>query len=312
MTFLYRLIGLSAFTIFFLTPLCAQRKNREEYIAKFKDIAIEQMRSHGIPASIILGQACLESSFGESRLAKEANNHFGIKCHNWQGATILHDDDSPGECFRRYSDPVESFRDHSDFLRYRERYRSLFELDPKDYKSWAYALKAAGYATNPQYATILIRIIEDYSLYIYDSYITELPPTPISIIANQEINPSQESNLYRISLTRTLYTKSGISYIIAGKNDTYSSLASEFALFKRELLGFNDLKKDIAIEDGTVVYIERKGRSGDVNLPAHVVERGETMYSISQKYAIRVERLYKINGKKRGFEPEAGDLIKLR
>ncbi len=312
MTFLYKFIGLSAVSLFLSIPLSGQRANRENYIARYKDIAIEQMRSYGIPASIILAQACHESAFGESRLAREANNHFGIKCHNWQGKTILHDDESPRECFRSYSDAFESFRDHSDFLRNRERYKSLFQLDPKDYRAWAYGLKAAGYATNPQYATILIRIIEDYSLFRYDTIEEELIAVDKSTIDYQDFSPSKLGGLFRISLTRSLFSRSGVTYVIAGKNDTYSSLASEFSLFTKELLGFNDLKKEIPITDGTIVYIERKRRSGGANHPDHIVESGESMYSISQRFAIRLDRLYKINGKSKEYRPLPGDLIKLK
>lgn len=148
--------------------LSAQSAVRSRYIEKYKDIAVEQMKRYGIPASITLAQACLESANGTSPLATKANNHFGIKCHEWKGKTYKHDDDKKGECFRRYADPAESFKDHSLFLTTRARYKGLFSLNREDYKAWAHGLKAAGYATNPQYAQLLIKIIEENGLQRYD------------------------------------------------------------------------------------------------------------------------------------------------
>ena len=150
--------------------LQAQNLTRLQYINKYKDVAIKQMHKHKIPASIILAQACLESGDGNSTLARKANNHFGIKCHNgWKGKGYKHDDDAKGECFRKYNDPIDSFTDHSYFLISGSRYNSLFDLPITDYKAWAHGLKAAGYATNPKYAKLLIDIIEEYKLYKYDT-----------------------------------------------------------------------------------------------------------------------------------------------
>lgn len=152
-----------------LTGISAQsRMTREEYILMYKDIAIEQMHRTGIPASITLAQACLESDNGNSPLATEANNHFGIKCHGWTRDSIHIDDDELQECFRKYDDAAESFQDHSDFLKYRKRYAKLFTLGPYDYVGWAKGLKAAGYATLPTYAEKLIKIIEENYLFLFD------------------------------------------------------------------------------------------------------------------------------------------------
>ena len=148
----------------------AQNLTRLQYINKYKDVAIRQMHKHKIPASIILAQACLESDNGNSTLARKANNHFGIKCHEgWKGKKYRHDDDARRECFRRYDNVIDSFTDHSYFLISGSRYNSLFDLKITDYKAWAHGLKAAGYATNPKYAKLLIDIIEDYKLYRYDT-----------------------------------------------------------------------------------------------------------------------------------------------
>lgn len=155
---------------FILVPGFAQNLTRLQYINKYKDEAIRQMHKHKIPASITLAQACLESNDGNSTLARKANNHFGIKCHNgWKGKGFKHDDDRKGECFRRYKNAEDSFVDHSYFLISGSRYNSLFDLKITDYKAWAHGLKAAGYATNPKYAQLLIDIIEEYKLYRYDT-----------------------------------------------------------------------------------------------------------------------------------------------
>ncbi|MDO9680976.1 MAG: glucosaminidase domain-containing protein [Bacteroidales bacterium] len=312
MPFLARKLILLTTLLVLSGTLLAQRITREEYIKTYKDLAIRQMKSHGIPASIILAQACLESGDGNSRLAREANNHFGIKCHNWTGETILHDDDEKNECFRKYSHPEGSFTDHSEFLRYRERYKILFDLDPLDYKAWAHGLKSAGYATNPDYARLLIKIIEDYRLYLFDSSSSELPPSPSQVENEYEIDMRVASDLYKFSLARKHLNRNGITFIIAGERDSYSSLAKEYNLFTRELLRFNDLNSQVPISDGTIVYLERKRERGDKDLSKHIAESGETMYFISQKYAIRLNSLYKINNMKKGDEPLAGYEIKLR
>jgi LysM repeat protein len=312
MPFLTKKIITPLLLLMFSAPVLGQKISREEYINTYKNLAIRQMKSHGIPASIILAQACLESGDGNSRLAKEANNHFGIKCHNWTGPTILHDDDQKNECFRKYPHPEGSFTDHSEFLRYRDRYKFLFDLDPLDYKAWAHGLKSAGYATNPDYAKLLIRIIEENKLYLLDKDQNDLPPSPAKVENEYEIDLTQQSDLYKFSLSRKLLNRNGINFIIAGENDTYQALAREYNLFTRELLRFNDLKKEVLISEGTIVYIQKKRDRGEENLSKHICEPGETMYQISQRYAIRLKNLYKINNMKPGDEPLAGYEIKLR
>ena len=294
-------------------PLYGQRAVREAYIEKYKDMAIKQMNSHGIPASIIMAQACLESGDGRSTLAVKGNNHFGIKCHNWTGEKIYHDDDRRGECFRKYASAEQSYTDHSDFLRYSKRYASLFDLKPSDYKGWARGLKAAGYATNPRYAEMLIDIIEEHSLYRLDNmeYVS-VPPSPSAIIKEGVAVLDPGSNLYKLSIHRQIYSRNGKRYIVVTSYDTYASIAKEFNLFTRELLKFNDLSKRDAIESGTILYIEKKRTEGDKYMSKHVVESGETMRIISQEYAIKLSNLYKLNGMKSGAEPSIGDIINLR
>jgi len=312
MLFLRNSIATLFLLLLFNSPALSQKMGRTEYILKYKDLAIKQMQTHGIPASITLAQACLESADGNSTLAREANNHFGIKCHNWTGDTFLHDDDTRNECFRKYLTVEQSFQDHSDFLRYRERYKFLFDLDPTDYKGWAEGLKKAGYATNPNYAQSLIKIIEDYNLSQYDHMTGPVPPSPKEIIADKEYKPVETSSLYKISLTRELFKKNGVAYIIGNHMDTYENLAREYSLFTKELLRFNDLDKSRPIEDGTVIYVEKKRAKGDKFLDKHIVEQGETMYDISQKYGIRLNELYKMNDMKKGVMVNDGREIKLR
>ncbi len=148
----------------------AQGTPQERYIQKWAPTAVREMYRSGVPASITLAQGILESRYGLSSLASEGNNHFGIKCHkDWKGKSMRYDDDAKGECFRVYDSAEESFQDHSDFLRYRDRYKFLFDLKTTDYKGWAFGLKKAGYATDPNYPAKLIKYIEDYKLYEYDT-----------------------------------------------------------------------------------------------------------------------------------------------
>jgi len=272
----------------------AQTMSRAEYIAKFKELAISQMVESGIPASITMAQACLESGNGNSMLAVKANNHFGIKCHGWQGATIRKDDDKPDECFRKYASPEESFRDHSDFLRYRDRYAFLFELERTDYKGWAYGLKKAGYATAPDYPQRLIKIIEDNNLasldVLTDSVATTIPESPVKAEMSVKVPATAGT-----TIARQIYSINGVQYILAESYDTYASIADEFNLFHREILAFNDLKKDEPLSEGQMVYIEPKRKTAASSLRMHVVEEGESLYSLSQRFAVRLSSICKYN-----------------
>lgn len=171
----------------------------EAYIAEFSQVAIDEMRKYNIPASITLAQGILESASGQGRLATKANNHFGIKCHKWEGSKIYHDDDELQECFRKYNIAGESYRDHSEFLTSRSRYNNLFKLKSNDYKGWAKGLKAAGYATDKKYPEKLIGLIERYKLYEYDTFV--LKGTPVSAI-----KPSETVNVHVVKKGDTLYS----------------------------------------------------------------------------------------------------------
>ena len=268
------------------------------------------MESSGIPASITLAQGILESDCGRSYLASEGNNHFGIKCHNWSGESLRKDDDEKNECFRKYKSAEESFQDHSDFLRFRDRYKELFLLDINDYKAWAYGLQSAGYATNPKYARTLIRIIEECNLYRYDTMTapSAIPPPLITI---------EKDTLYKggsatFSLEREIFERNGVPYIIANGVDSYNSLAKEFGLFTKEILRYNDIEKARPIPSGTIVYIESKKNHGAKYFDKHIVEKGETLYSISQRYAIKIKQLCEFNDLSLQSNLKIGDVILLR
>ncbi|MDR2801819.1 MAG: glucosaminidase domain-containing protein [Prevotellaceae bacterium] len=308
-------------SLFLLAPLATAAQNttsaitRAEYIALYKDLAIRQMKESGIPASIILAQGCLESGNGNSRLSVEANNHFGIKCHqSWTGERIYHDDDALQECFRKYPSPEGSFRDHSDFLRYRDRYKSLFDLEPTDYKAWAYGLKKAGYATHPEYAERLIKIIEENQLYLYDTGVDIEIPAPSVIEAPKLAETPHAPNRKRdiITISRDVYERNGVLYVLARTNDTYEKIAIEYDVKLRRILSFNDAAANTTLQKGQVVYIEAKKRKAAKLQPVHIVDKGETLWQISQHYAVKLSSLQKFNYLQNGQEPVEGQALYMR
>ena len=268
---------------------------QEEYIHKYASIAQAEMRRTGVPASITLAQGLLESGSGKSTLATTANNHFGIKCHkNWTGRKVYHDDDAKGECFRAYSKPEESFRDHSDFLRYNDRYKCLFDYDISDYRSWCYGLKQAGYATDPKYATKLIDLIETYGLGRYDVGKVEVAsPDKLEAPVKSEIHYNEE---FRFKVERTVYEKNGVRFVYARRGDTYASIASLYDLFPSEILRFNDLRQERELAPGELVYIARKKARTAKGLDMYIVqEDGEQLWDICQRFGVRVESVRKRN-----------------
>ena len=280
---------------------------RSEYITKYSDIAIREMRRTGIPASIKMAQAILESGDGNSTLARRGNNHFGIKCHGWTGRRIYHDDDERNECFRRYSTPEESFLDHSEFLTSRPRYAGLFKLDPHDYRGWARGLKAAGYATNPQYDRLLIRIIEDNQLYKLDAGISVSPRAGKVVETRKGVIDEMPA-----AGSRRIQTRNRIKYIIANEGDTYESITSEMGLMSWELARYNDIPRGSSISPGDIVYLQPKRIRAQRGMETHKVSKGETMWHISQLYGIRLERLLRRNYMQKGEEPSPGQIIYLR
>ena len=323
-----RLLSVAVIVLCGLIYAQAQSKNQDyvSYIQKYKDIAVSEMYRSGIPASITLSQGLLESGAGLSQLAVKSNNHFGIKCHNgWQGGRVYHDDDAKGECFRKYDNPHESYRDHSDFLRYRDRYKFLFEFEITDYRSWAHGLKQAGYATDPKYPSKLINLIETYGLHKYDSYkpekstdiksgehvVVTLPPPPSQLEQVQRVDV-RKREAFHFSLSREMYSQNGIVFIYAAEGETYESIAKANGLFVKELLKFNDLKGKPELKAGEVVYLQKKKKSAAEGVEMHVVEKGETLRGISQRYGVRIKDLCKINALENPDLIRANDILKLR
>lgn len=269
----------------------------EDYILKYSPMAVEQMRLYGIPASITLAQGLLESAAGRSTLAREGNNHFGIKCHKeWTGSTMLRNDDRPDECFRVYSSVAESYRDHSLFLR-RKRYAPLFDLDPADYAGWARGLKKCGYATDPNYADRLISIIELYSLYNFDGHhMKEL----------EEMADFIHSNL----MSRHAIRRSrGLHYVIARPGDTYAKIAKELKMNKKKLLLYNDVERDTEIKPWEEVYLQPKLDEAPDGVSTATIGEGESLHSLAQRYGIRVSVLERLNP---GAVDAPGTVLKMR
>lgn len=278
--------------VLFLLSLCATyslnsiaKQTPIEYIEKFKDIAMEEMRNHKIPASITLAQGCLESSYGNSRLATEGNNHFGIKCKStWKGKVIYEDDDAIGECFRAYDNAASSYKDHSLFLLNNPRYGFLFELSISDYKGWAHGLRKAGYATNPKYPQLLISMVERYNLAKYDTLVLGL------FKSSEKIN--------------------GILATRLKEDQTLAQIAAVNERTERRIRKFNDLKKGQEIDPGDIVYLRRKKRKASE--PYHEVLAGQSLWSISQEHGIKLKRIYKLNQINEGDEVAGGQVINLR
>ena len=302
-----------------LLSIGAAKNPKLDYIDKYSDIAIKEMKRTGVPASITLAQGILESNAGQSVLATKGNNHFGIKCHNdWKGKTMKMDDNAPKECFRVYPNAEASFRDHSDFLRSRDRYKSLFELKQTDYKGWARGLKKAGYATDPGYADKLITLIEDYELYRFDKGVKVSVKPPLEIeepkVVQLEPRPGmkyQESVTF--STARKVYSQNGVPFVYSEAGETYASIAASNGLFLKELLKFNDHEQELALEPGTMVYLARKKAQGQVGVNKYVVEKdGETLRDIAQRFGIRYAALQKLNIVLYGKTLEEGDTVILR
>ncbi len=323
---------MKAFVLSLLLSLCyggvfAQaRMTTAEYIEKYAWIAVREMENWQVPASVKLGQGILESSSGNSPLAREANNHFGIKCKkDWTGPTYIQDDDEKDECFRKYSTVQASYEDHSQFLRKNQRYAELFTYAPSDYSSWAHGLKKAGYATNPKYAPLLIKTIEENRLFEYDkpgNTPKYQPPQPGNKKTDAAITqgknkkrPSNGSDLPDFELDRQRGKRpternNDVQYIIVKAGDTFESLSKELDLMPWQLPKYNDLPRSAALKPGDRLYIEPKKRKGQER--THTVKPGETMLSISQLHAIKLKRLYSLNSLQQGSQAQSGQILKLR
>lgn len=299
------------FTLVFTCSLFAQnataqpadyRMSRQEYIDTYKDQAMKEMFRSGVPASITIAQGILESADGNSPLARYANNHFGIKCHNtWNGETFIMDDDAKNECFRKYNSVFESFKDHSDFLSTRSRYSELFQLKLTDYQGWAKGLKKAGYATNPKYADILIQIIETYGLHQYDK-VDKMPP--------KEAVSSVERENTIVVIDRSIKLQNNIKYTVVKEDDSFYKVAQDMNMGLWQLYKYNDMKKGDKLESGQILYIQPKKGKGTEEF--HIYKKGDDMWHVSQMYGIKLKKLYKRNDMVPGSEPNVGDTLYLR
>lgn len=308
------------------------RQTREEYIDRYKHIAIDQMERYGIPASITMAQGILESDSGNSHLSRSSNNHFGIKCkRDWTGDRVYHDDDEKGECFRAYPSVEASYDDHAEFLDRQPRYDSLFAYSSDDYRSWARGLKACGYATAPDYAERLVRIIEESKLYLLDKpngerlyadrhRATNEPDEWFSEQAStaEVVTTAIDPDNYRVTINAhegyEVYRTNNTHYVLAKDRDTYEHIASKFRLSAKNLRKFNDLKDSSAQPmTGEVVYIERKRTRWEEDSRIHFCRSGETVYAIGQKYAIRSRSIEKLNRLKKGTTTlEQGTAIRIQ
>lgn len=339
-----------------LSAFAASKSPQEAYIEKYAPLAVSEMYRSGVPASITLAQGLLESGNGLSELARKSNNHFGIKCHNnWKGGRVYHDDDAKGECFRKYSHPAESYRDHSDFLRYRDRYKFLFDYRVTDYKAWAYGLKKAGYATDPKYPKKLIALIEEYDLHQYDrkpasfgktgvdkksskkaakhvaenakqekvvikftgenlpeeKVVERIPVSPTVVEQVRELDEKQREE-FHFSLARKVYTQNSVPFVYAEAGDTYASIAAAYNLFPREVMRFNDLNSDAELLPGTIVYLKPKKKVAAKGVDKYVIEEGDDLREIAQRFGVRLANVIRLNGFEEGFLPREGDIIRLR
>jgi LysM repeat protein len=270
------------------------------------------MVEHNIPASITLAQGILESANGNSELARYANNHFGIKCHDWNGEKMYKDDDNKDDCFRKYQSAHESFEDHSTFLTGRDRYAFLFNYEVTDYKSWAKGLKKAGYATNPSYPTLLIELIEKHNLSQYDQLHDLATSKNPELKAENTLSKPQTVKVTSAMVnTHSVNVSSNkIKCITVKEGDTFYKISKEFEIGLWQLYKYNDLANDDILKVGDMIYLQPKRNKGSV--ANHTILKGETMRSISQKYGIKLKKLYKLNDLTFGTNLVPGEVIKLK
>jgi len=317
------------------TGLCAQhgpqnveykKLSTSDYIARFKDIAIREMLRSGIPASITLAQGIHESGNGNSELSRKANNHFGIKCHEWKGEGYYQWDDDPTEsCFRVYVNADSSYVDHTNFLKNRKRYAFLFDYESVDYVNWAHGLRKAGYATDSTYPQKLISTIERFKLYQYDIVMNPL-------IASKSEQPEQKTtqpevfvvpNHMQRSLRKKIksplfaeykkgiFSQNASAYAIAKPNETALEIATRFDIPYRKFLVFNDMVDGDRLIDNQHCYIQPKKSKYKGTEVYHQVKDNETIYEISQFYGLKLQDLLDRNLLTEGQEPKNGEMILL-
>ncbi|MGZ3881222.1 MAG: glucosaminidase domain-containing protein [Flavisolibacter sp.] len=294
-----------------------------KYIDTYKNAAVAEEIRTGVPAAITLAQGIHETGAGTSDLVLASNNHFGIKCNGWTGKTVSHDDDTKGECFRKYDDPRDSYKDHSDFLKNRPYYTSLFNLDPTDYKAWAYGLKKAGYATNPRYAQILIKLIEDYDLQQYTLLALDgkYPPNSDVVYASDvKRGPSDDANVnepaIQKAVVKTYNYPPGVfkinetSVVFVNKGTSFLKVANDNDISLARMFEFNDMKPSDICDSDQLIYLQRKRKVGSEEF--HVVQEGETLFDIAQAEGIRLDALLEYNMLKKDMQPATGEKLNLK
>ncbi len=321
----YLIAGVFAFVA--ITAAAQKQEKVVDYINQYKDLAIAEMQRTGVPASITLAQGIHESGAGGSKLAMASNNHFGIKCKsNWTGESVKHDDDAKGECFRKYLSSEDSYKDHSDFLKNGQRYAFLFSLNPADYQGWANGLKKAGYATNPKYPQVLIKLVEDYQLQDYTLIALDKLPVsnveseivkdevkiktaqnktvekiPETVTAEIITSPAFPDGEFKLNQTRVVFVKRGTSFL---------SIAAQYNIDLARLFDFNDMQPAIEVEKDQLIFIQRKRKTGNEDF--HLIKVGETLHDIAQQRAIRLESLQELNWLKKNDIPAVGEKLSLK
>jgi LysM repeat protein len=294
----------------------------QQYIAKYKDVAIAEMQRSGVPASIKLAQGILETQSGGSWLVQNSNNHFGIKCkNNWTGESVRYDDDARQECFRKYPSAADSYKDHSDFLRNNPRYAFLFQLQEEDYKSWAYGLKQAGYATSNTYPQQLIKLIEDYNLQQYTlegEGVTKAgtgnAKTGDEVVASKPSKtpapaPGKSTGITKANAPKGVFQINDRKVILVPKGTSLIQVADQRDIKLRNLVHYNDLENDNPLPKETFIFLQKKAKSGKNDY--HTVAAGETMFDIAQAEGIQLRWLRRRNKMKEGQEPEVGERLAL-
>ena len=303
-------------TFLFISLLVHSQSRNKAYLAyidQYSQIAEKQQKEHGIPASIVLSQGLLESGAGLSEFSKESNNHFGIKCTDWTGDRVFHDDDKKGECFRKYSQVLDSYEDHALFLKKRARYSFLFDLNPSDYEGWAHGLKKAGYATDPIYAFKLISIIEIYDLHRFD-----IDEKSSGYLAKNERKQSVADQnrgtmgTIHASAKHVVVKVNGVKFVTSFPGDTYAGIADEFNISEERIRNYNEVNSTVELKIASRVFIANKKKKAPKNCETHTAQPGESMHSIAQDYGMKIESIYKLNKISFSDGVKLGQVLRLR
>jgi hypothetical protein len=318
--------------IFSTTLSFSQKEKAIAYVEKYKEIAISEMQRTGVPAAITLAQGILESKYGESDLSKESNNHFGIKCKlDWNGEKVYHDDDLRQECFRKYNTVEASYKDHSDFLKSRPHYSSLFSLNPTDFQAWAYGLKKAGYATERDYPEMLIKVINDYNLNQYtvialnkapnsvDSSLTKTASEKITITTTivedekdelETVTKTTDKKVTVENYPKGLFSINGCKVIYASEGTSMLALAQQNNITLAKILEINDLDEVQILDKNQLIFLERKQKKGTTDF--HIAVANESLHDIAQKEGVRMDMLVEYNSTHKKLNPLLGEKIYLR